>query len=118
MHMNNSNVIDSAFSEPPQRSPQPLPVPTSYPQAYAALPINAKGAVCPHTGLRHAHLSKLLKPGGLAAAFVRVVSLKEPGARRGKTLFHVGDMLRWLDYLASVQSEQRPDGSNRQSDLK
>jgi hypothetical protein len=86
-------------------------MPQAYPQAYAALPINAKNAVCPHTGLRHAHLAKLLKPGGQAAGYVRVVSLKEPGARHGKTLFHVGDMLRWLDYLASVQSEQRANSS-------
>jgi len=36
----------------------------------------------------------------MAAAYVRVVFLREPGARRGKTLFHVGDMLQWLDELA------------------
>ena len=82
----------------------PVPHPQAYPQAYAALPLNTKNAFCPHTGLRHAHLAKLLKPGGLAAGYVRVVALKEPGARHGKTLFHVGDMLRWLDYLASVQA--------------
>lgn len=80
-----------------------------YPNAYAALPINTKGAVCPHTGLRHAHLSKLLKPGGQASAHVRVVVLREPGARHGKTLFHVGDFLRWLDYLASSQAAQRQE---------
>jgi hypothetical protein len=74
--------------------------PRQYPNCYACLPANIKGNVCPHTGLRHAHLAKLLKPGGMAAAYVRVVFLREPGARRGKTLFHVGDMLQWLDELA------------------
>ena len=76
--------------------------PKEYPNAYAALPISVPGVHCQHTGLRHAHLSKLLKPGGLAATHVRVVLLREPGARHGKTLFHVGDMLRWLDSLAAV----------------
>lgn len=75
-----------------------------YPNSYAALPSNAKGITCPHTGLRHAHLAKLLKPGGLAANRVRVVTLREPGARHGKTLFHLGDMLRWLDELAAQQA--------------
>ncbi len=35
---------------------------------YVALPINAEDVTCPHTGLRHAPLAKLLKTGGLAAA--------------------------------------------------
>jgi hypothetical protein len=81
---------------------QDEPRPREYPNAYAALPISVPGVLCPHTGLRHAHLSKLLKPGGLAATHVRVVALREPGARHGKTLFHVGDMLRWLDKLAAA----------------
>jgi hypothetical protein len=75
-----------------------------YPNAYAALPSNTKGVTCPHTGLRHAHLAKLLKPGGLAAGHVRVIALRIPGARHGKTLYHVGDMLRWLDGLAAEQA--------------
>ena len=79
------------------------PVPPKYPNAYASLPPNKPGAVCPHTGLRHAHLAKLLRKGGRASSRVRVVCLREPGARHGKTLFHVGDMLRWLDDLASLQ---------------
>jgi len=82
--------------------------PGEYPNSYAALPPNVKGALCPHTGLRHAHLSKLLKPGGLAAAHVRVVMLRLPGARHGKTLYHVGDMLRWLNGLAVQQVTQGP----------
>jgi hypothetical protein len=59
------------------------------------------------TGLRHAHLAKLLRKGGLAAPHVRVVFLREPGARHGKTLFHVGDMLRWLDSLAAANMDNR-----------
>lgn len=85
-----SEAVESGDSTPPQE----------YPNAYVALPKNVGSATCPHTGLRHAHLAKLLKPGGLAAAHVRVVALREPGARHGKTLYHVGDMLRWLDSLA------------------
>ena len=77
------------------------PAGREYPNAYAALPISSQGVVCSHTGLRHAHLAKLLKPGGLAAPHVRVVFLREPGARHGKTLFHMGDILRWLDSLAA-----------------
>ena len=79
-----------------------------YPNCYACLPPNTKASMCPHTGLRHAHLAKLLKPGGMAAAHVRVVTLREPGARRGKTLFHLGDMLQWLDDLAT-----KPDTAMR-----
>jgi hypothetical protein len=81
--------------------------------AYAALPVNTKGIVCPHTGLRHAHLAKLLKPGGMAAAYVRVVKLREPGAKQGKTLFHIGDMLKWLDDLAAQQASEGSDASKR-----
>jgi hypothetical protein len=81
-----------------------------YPNAYAALPKNSKEVTCPHTGLHHAHLAKLLKPGGLAAGHVRVIALREPGARHSKTLFHVGDMLKWLDGLAAKQSTQALPG--------
>jgi hypothetical protein len=72
-----------------------------YPNCYAAIPPNGK--VCPHTGLRHTHLYTMLAVGGTARPHVRVVSLREPGARKGKTLFHVGDFLRHLDRLAAQQ---------------
>jgi hypothetical protein len=37
------------------------------------------------------------------------VNLREPGASKGKTLFHVGDFLRYLDLHAKQQGsgEQR-----------
>ena len=72
-----------------------------YPNCYAAIPPNGK--VCPHTGLRHTHLYTMLAAGGTARPHVRVVNLREPGAKKGKTLFHVGDFLRHLDRLAAQQ---------------
>ena len=72
-----------------------------YPNHYAAIPPNGK--VCPHTGLRHTHLYTMLAVGGTARQHVRVVNLREPGAKKGKTLFHVGDFLRHLDRLAAHQ---------------
>jgi hypothetical protein len=72
-----------------------------YPNCYAAIPPNGK--VCPHTGLRHTHLYTMLAVGGTARPHVRVVNLREPGAKKGKTLFHVGDFFRHLDRLAAQQ---------------
>ncbi len=80
---------------------------SEYPNIYAPVPAN--GRACPHTGLKHAHLYKLLRNGGGARDFVRVVNLMEPRARHGKTLFHVGDLLRYLDHLAAQQGA----GKNR-----
>jgi hypothetical protein len=57
--------------------------------------IPANGQSCPYTGLKHARLYKLLGENGAAREFVRVVNRK--------TLFHVGDMLRFLDNLALEQ---------------
>jgi len=80
-----------------------------YPNCYAAIPPNGK--VCSHTGLRHTHLYTILAAGGAARPYVRVVNLREPGARKGKTLFHVGDFLRYLDWHAKQQDsgQQRAD---------
>jgi hypothetical protein len=80
-----------------------------YPNSYAPIPAN--GQSCPHTGLKHAHLYKLLGDKGSAREFVRVVNLRDPNARHGKTLFHVGDMLRFLDRIALEQGT----GTNRES---
>jgi hypothetical protein len=74
---------------------------TSYPNCYIVIPPNGK--VCSVTGLRHTHLYNLLSDNGSARPFVRVVNLREPGAKKGKTLFHVGDMLCFLDSLAKLQ---------------
>ena len=81
--------------------PQPSATHQDYPNTYTAIPPNGK--VCPHTGLKHAQLYKMLTNEGAARPYVRVVSLKEPGALKGKTVFHVGDMLRYLDRLADAQ---------------
>lgn len=75
-----------------------------YPNAY--MPVVPNGQICSVTGLRHAKLYHLLGRGE-ASKHVRTVILKEPGAARGKLLFHVGDMLRWLDGLAEAQAAER-----------
>lgn len=70
-----------------------------YPNRYA--PIVPNGEKCQFTGLGHARLYQLLN--GPARKHVRVASLREPGKTRGTRLFHVGDLLRFLDKLASEQ---------------
>jgi len=74
---------------------------STYPNAYTAIPPNGK--TCPHTGLGHSHLYQLLSEAGLARPYVRTLSLRQPGSRKGKCLFHVGDFLAFLDALASQQ---------------
>jgi hypothetical protein len=81
--------------------------PQAYPNVYTAIPPNGK--TCSQTGLKHAQLYKLLTGGGAAKAYVRVANLKMPGASKGKTVYHVGDMLRYLDRLA----EQQGSGARR-----
>ena len=76
-----------------------------YPNAYT--PIHPNGKTCPHTGLKHAQLYKLLTHGGIARPHVRVASIKDPAARKGKTVFNIGDMLRYLDALAEQQGTGR-----------
>lgn len=73
-----------------------------YPNRYATIPPN--GRRCEFTGLGHAKLYQILSPEGIARRKVRVANLRMPGAARGQTLFHVGDMLRYLDELASVSN--------------
>lgn len=67
-------------------------------------PIPPNGQSCQFTGLKHAKLYNLLGADGLARSHVRVVNLRTPGAKRGQTLFNVGDMLRFLDGLAKEQA--------------
>ena len=71
-----------------------------YPNRYTAVPPN--GEICAFTGLKHAKCYQVLS--GPAKGKVRVVNLREDGKSRGKTLFHVGDMLRFFDSLAERQS--------------
>lgn len=68
-------------------------------------PIPANGLRCEFTGLRHAKLYPLLSASGPVRKKVRVANLRTPGAKRWETLFHVGDMLRYLDELAGEQAE-------------
>lgn len=72
-----------------------------YPDVWTEIPPNGK--LCAHTGLKHAKLYSMLSAGGIARAYVRVANLREPGAKQGKTIFHVGDMRRFLDRLAAQQ---------------
>ncbi|HOX59385.1 MAG TPA: hypothetical protein P5205_19645 [Candidatus Paceibacterota bacterium] len=67
-------------------------------------PIAPNGQRCQFTGLKHAKLYHLLAADGLARKHVRVVNLRTPGANRGQTLFHVGDMLQFLNALSREQA--------------
>ncbi len=78
--------------------------PAEYPNRYTTIPPN--GRRCEWTGLGHAKLYQVLGPDGIARPKVRVANLRMPGAARGQTLFHVGDMLRFLDALARQTCKQ------------
>jgi hypothetical protein len=69
-------------------------------------PIPPNGQRCQFTGLKHAKLYQLLANNGFARKRVRVVNLRTPGAKRGQTLFHVGDMLRFLEALSHEQGSE------------
>jgi hypothetical protein len=73
-----------------------------YPDRYTPIPAN--GLRCEFTGLKHAKLYHLLQVGGPVRKKVRVANLRTPGTTRGQTLFHVGDMLRYLDEVAGEQA--------------
>lgn len=75
--------------------------PTLYPNIWTEIPPNRK--VCIYTGLKHAKLYSMLGKGGIARPYVRVANLRKPGDRQAKTIFHVGDMFRFLDLLAVQQ---------------
>lgn len=79
---------------------EPTAKPAKYPNRYTPIPPN--GQRCEFTGMKHAKLYDILSVGGIARDQVRVVNLRTPGRNRGQTLFHVGDMLRFLDELADV----------------
>ena len=74
---------------------------TQFPDRWTPIPAN--GAKCEWTGLGHGRCYQLLN--GLARKHVRTASIREPGASRGTRLFHVGDMLRFLDALARKQAD-------------
>jgi len=81
----------------------------AYPNRYTPIPPN--GGRCEFTGLKHAKLYHLLSPGGIARGKVRVANVRTPGAKRGRTLFHVGDMLRFLDELADANGRAETGSS-------
>jgi hypothetical protein len=83
--------------------PDPAMHPAEYPNRYVTIPPN--GRRCEFTGLGHAKLYQILSVDGIARSKVRVANLRMPGAARGQTLFHVGDMLRFLDELASISGK-------------
>jgi hypothetical protein len=87
-----TKTVEVVLEEPQNRG---------YPNCYAAIPTNGK--VCPHTGLKHTQMYSLLSIGGQARPYVRVANLRQKGAHKGKTLFHVGDFLRFLDRTAKQQ---------------
>ena len=70
-----------------------------YPETWT--PIVPNGKRCKVTGLGHSKLYQILGPEGIAKPYVRTASLKPGGAIRGTTIFHVGDMLRWLNKKAA-----------------
>jgi hypothetical protein len=79
-----------------------------YPNRYAPIPPNGKR--CEFTGLGHAKLYQVLGVSGPVRKKVRVANLRTPGASRGQTLFHVGDMLRYLDELAQQGQSAAANG--------
>ena len=80
---------------------EPIARPVVYPNRYTPIPPNGKR--CEFTVMKHAKLYDMLSVGGIARNKVRVANLRSPGTNRGQTLFHVGDMLRFLDELAAEQ---------------
>jgi hypothetical protein len=84
--------------------------PAVYPNRYATIPPN--GRRCEFTGLGHAKLYHILSTEGIARRQVRVANLRTPGAARGQTLFHVGDMLRFLDELADADCQAIGDSTS------
>jgi hypothetical protein len=94
------NAADLDFIARERTEQTPVP----YPNAYVTVVPNGKK--CPISGLSHGHLYSLLTRGE-ASKHVRTVRLREPGATRGKLLFHAGDFLAWFDRLAAQQAKAR-----------
>jgi len=86
---------------------EPVVRPAEYPNRYATIPPNSRR--CEFTGLGHAKLYQILGAEGIARSKVRVANLRMPGTARGQTLFHVGDMLRFLDALAGRSIQRQND---------
>ena len=83
----------------------------AYPNRYSPIPPNGKR--CEFTGLKHAKLYHILSASGPVRRKVRVANLRSPGTSRGQTLFHVGDMLRYLDELAQQRVGSDEQGAGK-----
>lgn len=88
---------------------EPMTRKAEYPNRYTPIPPN--GRRCDFTGMKHAKLYEILSAGGIARGKVRVANLRTPGANRGQTLFHVGDMLRFLDELADANGRSEGESA-------
>lgn len=84
-----------------------------YPNLYRPIPANGKA--CHYTGLKHARLYKLLNNSS-ARKTIRVVQLRDPGAAKGVTLYHVGDLMLFLDRLAAQQGSGSATGFGHSAD--
>lgn len=73
---------------------------------YAQVPSNDQDR-CPVSGLRRAMIRKLLPTWRKHSVHpVRVLDLRDPGAKRGIQLYNKSDLLRMLDYEAEQQAEK------------
>lgn len=89
---------------------KPMTRTDDYPNRYTTIPPN--GRRCEFTGLGHAKLYQILRVDGIAHRKVRVANLRMPGTSRGQTLFHVGDMLRYLDELADANRQSKGESTS------
>lgn len=90
--------------------PEPMTRPAEYPNRYATIPPNGRRGE--FTGLGHAKLYQVLGVDGIVRRQVRVANLRTPGRTRGQTLFHVGDMLRFLDELAAPNGRSESESAS------
>ena len=64
------------------------------------LPVPKNGQQCAISGFGHARFyQKVINGGG--RKHVRILDLKEPGQTRGTKFYHAGDLLSWLNSLAT-----------------
>lgn len=78
----------------------PAVTPEGAPALNRYLPVPKNGALCPVSGFGHARFySKVINGSG--RDHVRILDLKEPGQSRGTKFYHAGDLLAWLDSLAT-----------------
>ncbi len=69
---------------------------------YAPVPRN--GQQCCISGFGHTRFYQKVS-NGPGREHVRILDTKSPGQKRGTKFFHVGDLLAWLDSLATKGSK-------------